>query len=42
MAVPERLRPKAGKREVKVSLGTAGPAEAKIRHAREAGRRRLR
>ncbi len=35
MAVPERLRAKVGKREIKVSLGTADPAEAKIRQARQ-------
>jgi hypothetical protein len=35
MAVPERLRPKVGKREIKVSLGTSDPAEAKIRQAQE-------
>jgi hypothetical protein len=35
MAVPERLRAKVGKREIKFSLGTADPAEAKVRQARE-------
>lgn len=33
MAVPERLRPKVGKREIKVSLGASDPAQAKIRQA---------
>jgi integrase len=31
--VPERLRPLVGKREVKISLGTRDPQEAKTRHA---------
>jgi hypothetical protein len=35
MAVPERLRAKVGKREIKLSLETSDPQEAKIRQARE-------
>lgn len=35
MAVPERLRAKVGKREIKFSLETSDPEEAKIRQARE-------
>ncbi len=31
MAVPERLRAKVGKREIKSSLDTADPGEAKLR-----------
>jgi len=42
MAVPERLRTKIGKREIKVSLGTSDPAEAKIRQAQEQARWRAR
>ena len=32
MVVPARLRAKIGKTEIKFSLGTANPSEAKIRH----------
>ena len=42
MAVPERLRAKVGKREIKVSLGTSDPVEAKIRQAQEQARWRAR
>jgi integrase len=42
MAVPARLRAKVGKREIKVSLGTSDPAEAKIRQAQEQARWRVR
>ena len=42
MAVPERLRAKVGKREIKISLGTSDPAEAKIRQAQEQARWRAR
>ena len=42
MAVPERLRAKIGKREIKFSLDTADPAEAKMRQAREQARWRAR
>jgi hypothetical protein len=35
VAVPERLRAKVGKREIKFSLETSDPQEAKIRQARE-------
>lgn len=38
MAVPERLRAKVGKREIKLSLRTANPAEAKLRQAQEQAR----
>jgi integrase len=38
MAVPERLRAKVGRREIKFSLETADPSEAKIRQAREQAR----
>lgn len=42
MAVPERLRSKIGKREIKFSLQTSDPAEAKARQAREQARWRER
>jgi len=42
MAVPERLRAKIGKREIKFSLETDDPAEAKIRQAQEQARWRAR
>jgi integrase len=42
LAVPERLRAKIGKREIKLSLGTSDPAEAKIRQAQEQARWRAR
>jgi integrase len=35
MAVPERLRGKVGKREIKISLGTSDATEAKIQQARQ-------
>jgi hypothetical protein len=35
MAVPERLQAKVGKREIKISLGTSDPREAKLRQAQE-------
>jgi hypothetical protein len=35
MAVPDRLREKVGKREIKISLGTCDAAEAKIQQARQ-------
>ncbi|HEX8375123.1 MAG TPA: DUF6538 domain-containing protein, partial [Geminicoccaceae bacterium] len=38
MAVPERLRAKVGKREIKFSLETSDPQEAKIRQAAEQAR----
>jgi hypothetical protein len=38
MTVPERLRAKVGKREIKLSLDTSDPQEAKIRQAREQAR----
>jgi hypothetical protein len=42
MAVPERLRAKVGKREIKISLGTSDPGEAKLRQAQEQARWRAR
>lgn len=42
MAVPERLRAKVGKREIKISLHTSDPAEAKLRQAQEQARWRAR
>jgi integrase len=42
VAVPERLREKVGKREIKFSLGTSDPAVAKIRQAQELARWRAR
>ncbi len=42
MAVPERLRSKVGKREIKFSLGTSNAGEAKLRQAQEQARWRAR
>ena len=42
VAVPERLRERIGKREIKFSLGTSDPAIAKIRQAQELARWRAR
>lgn len=42
MAVPERRRARIGEREIKLSLGTTDPAEAKIRQAQEQARWRAR
>jgi hypothetical protein len=38
MRVPERLRAKVEKREIKISLGPSDPREAKLRQAQEQAR----
>jgi integrase len=42
LVVPERLRAKVGKREIRFSLGTSDPAVAKIRQAQELAKWRTR
>jgi hypothetical protein len=42
LVVPERLRDRVGKREIRFSLGTSDPAVGKIRQAQELAKWRTR